>query len=104
MQTYEFDWTEFTERTLKTVNYKHCIEEDELIGFVPVTVGNDTYIVDIHYYNYGSKDRGFDLEVYKSNKELYHLSWLGNIKDIKSATNYNRFCRRAENLIISLIS
>lgn len=104
MQTYEFDWTEFTERDLKKVNRRHDMDEDEIVGFVFVQAGTDMYMVDIHYYNYDSKDRGFDLEVYKSNKELYHLSWLGSIKDIKSATDYNRFCRRAENLIISLIS
>lgn len=105
---YEFDWSEFTERDLMSLNRKIKSKqiknvEDDIYGFIIVTNEKRTYIVDVHYYYYSAKNQGFDLEVYKSSHELTHNSWIDGISDIHSATDYNRFCKRAENLIIALI-
>lgn len=101
--TYEFDWTDFTESSLKKLNARKEVPEDELVGFLPVKTDIGMFLVDIHYYKYDSSDKGFDLEIYKSNDMLMHTAWLDGLKDIKSATNYDRFCRRAENLIIEFL-
>lgn len=100
---YEFDWTDFTESTLRKINATKDSPEDEIVGFVPVKTDIGTFLVDIHYYKYSSKDKGFDLEIYKSNDMLTHMAWLDGLKDIKSATNYERFCHRAEMLIIDYL-
>ena len=98
--TIEFDWTEFTEKDLRRINRLKDKPEDDIYGFIIITVDKtDIYIVDVCYYKYDSRDQGFDLELYKSNSDYTHQRWITGIKDIKSATDYNRFCHRAENLI-----
>lgn len=102
-QRYNFDWTNFTEKELRICNREIGSYEDNIYGFLYLSINDKYYLVDIHYEDYGSKDKGFDLEVYESDENWLHKFWLSSIKDIKSATNYKRFCRRAENLIIDFL-
>ena len=99
---YNFDWTDLTLKNLKAANASR--EEDEIIVCAPFTVNKDDvdsyFIVDVHHEKYVGEPACFDLEVYRSNENEEHLEWLFSIKEIKTATNYRRFCKRAEDLII----
>lgn len=102
---YKFDWTEFTEDALERCNKEAGEFEDEIYGFILLKKGDNSYIIDIHYEYFNSKDKGFDLEVYTSNEKTWnHYTWLGSIHNIRSAKNYKRFCKRAEDLIIEFLN
>lgn len=97
----EFDWA-FDEETLARCNEEIGEFEDEYYGDVLVIFGNDAYIVDIHYEYYSSRNKGFDLEVYKAIRDgdgWTHGQWLDNIRGIKSSKSIKRFKSRAEKLI-----
>ena len=102
MVTYRFSWIGLTPADLVRANKSR--EEDEIIVCVPFTVNKDDvdsyFIVDVHHEKYVGEPACFDLEVYRSNNDEEHLEWLFSIKEIKTATNYRRFCKRAEDLII----
>lgn len=95
-----FDWTGLDEKDLAYCNARTERQEDEIIGFVPVKIKGEHYIIDIHYEYHNSREKGFGLELFRSNDEKQHLLWLGSIKDIKSARNYKRFRHRAEVLVM----
>lgn len=95
-----FDWTGLDEKDLADCNARTERQEDEIIGFVPVKIKNEHYLIDIHYEYHNSREKGFGLELFRSNDEKQHLLWLGSIKGIKSARDYKRFRHRAEALVI----
>ena len=102
----KFDWTGFNEENMREANA--CKDEDEIFGDILLEVSNFTaYLIDIHHTYYSSRDKFFDLEVYEAtgndDEGWGHGEWLGYINDIKTATDYNRFCRKAERLIIKFL-
>ena len=107
---YTFDWTGFDEKRLDEVNQNLKSgalkeAEDILYGYLPCSVDEDEFLVDIHYEYYGYADRCFDFEVYRKKSHLCdHGDWLGSIKVIKGAKDYKRFCHRAEDAIIKFFS
>ena len=102
---YEFDWTDFTPKDLLLANTEKGLNDDDIYGKIFITTDSGRYIADIHYENYSYDQRGFDLELYHSNDDGWvHTKWLTSIKSIHSATNYNRFCKRAEKLIMAFIN
>lgn len=103
-QKYIFDWCRFTEQDLLRLNRENYLQEDDIYGFILLTLNNERYIIDVHYEYYSSRKHGFDLEVYRSNEYEQHLDWIESCRGIKSATNYKRFCTRAENLIIEMFN
>ena len=105
MTHFTFDWLDFTEKDLETLNRipnRHR-PEDDIYGIVPVKADGCPYVMDIHYSYYGCRDYGFNLEVYTSDKDDSHKVWIGGNQAIKSATDYRRFRKRAEDLVIGLI-
>lgn len=101
---YEFDWTEFTEQDLKNCNNEIGELEDKIYRCIHVKYENKTFIVDVHYEYYDSRNHGFDLELYEENENGTHGTWVDFIKTIKSAKNYTRFCHRAEDAIIKTLN
>ena len=104
---FKFDWTGFNPESMKEANESRI--EDEIFGAILVEAGEDeTYLIDIHHSYYSSMDKYFDLEVYEAigdyDEGWYHGEWFGSIQDIQTATNYKRFCKRAENLIIKFLN
>lgn len=97
--TYNFDWSNFTDKDLERCNSERN-KESEIYGYVFIQMGDRFYIVDIRHEYCNSKDCGFNLEIFMSNKMHLHFEWVGSIRDIKSAKNYRNFRHRAENLII----
>lgn len=100
---YYFDWTGFEEDKLRKCNSEIGSFEDMIYGFVYLTCGEKKYLIDVHYEYYNAKDCRFDLEVYEQLPNGHHGKWIDSIKTIRSATDYRRFCRRAENAIIELL-
>ena len=99
---YSFDWTYFFTEDLLNANKNK--DEDLIVGFVPFEKDGEKYIIDIHHEHYTEKEKCFDLEVYKSNEYNHHIEWLFSNKSIKTATKYNRFCRRVENAVMQEIA
>ena len=97
---FNFNWTEFDENSLAEVRHFEKEMEDNIYGFLPFSINGEYYLADIHYYYYGSDDYGFDIELYESDENGEHKAWLEGLKGIRTATNYKRFCRRVEDLII----
>ena len=102
MAKFAFDWTGFTEKDLMDLNNedKKYLPEDMIYGYCYVETEKGNVIIDIHFENPSYKDRGFDLEIYESDDDWYHRTWIGSCHKIRSAHNYKRFCRRVENLFI----
>lgn len=98
-----FHWKELLPDELRRANESR--EEDIIVACVPIEVREKSsdetkyFIVDIHHEKYVGERPCFDLELYASNEVGHHLGWLGSNKEIKTATSYNEFCRRAESII-----
>lgn len=96
----EFKWyfeeEDFQEAQASTI-------EDEIYGFIDVITENGSYYLDIHKEYYSSKDNGYDIEVFALNDDGSHGIWYGSIHEIKSATTFERFKKRAEKLIAKFI-
>lgn len=93
------DWTGFTEKSLKRCNDSIGESEDSLVGFLPFQVKDRRCIMDIHYEYSNSREKGFCLEIYASDEMNRHCRWLGTIRSIKSAVDYQRFCTRVKNAL-----
>ena len=102
MVTYRFSWIGLIPADLIRANKSR--EEDEIVVCVPFTVSKDGadsfFIIEVHHEKYVGEPARFDLEVYHSNDSEEYLEWMFSIKEIKTATNYRRFCKRAEDLIV----
>lgn len=106
MKNILFEWDAFTEEDLAEINSLKGSErpETEIYGFIYITANGKLYIVDVRYDYYDSKDQGFCLELYRSDEYRHHITWLGGCKSIKSAKNYKRFKKRAEQLLANRIN
>ena len=101
---FSFDWSYFTAKHLWNVTKEKYPQKDAIYGHILVKKGNDPYIVDVHYEYFSSSECGFDLEVFSSDQDNFHLKWIGNSHEIKSSKDYKNFCRRAEKIIRKIIS
>ena len=100
----KFEWffeeDEFQNAQISTV-------EDDIYGFVCIQTDSDKYIVDIHKEYYNSKNNGYDLEVYRENKDGGRGIWVASLKEIKSVTSmcdpFGKFKSRAEKLLAEFL-
>ena len=97
-----FDWFMPEEYFRKYTEVTKEIE-DEIIGYVVVSLEGQYYIADIHFENYGEGQKGFNIEVYRMDEFCKRKGWLGSVKAIRSSKNAALFKRRAEKLLMKYI-
>ncbi len=98
-----FDWQGFSEKNYEKAITEGPLYEDTIYGIISVKHGENTYLVDIHYEKYEGEGKRFDLEVYKMNPDQSHGEWIGSIKEIRRATDYAHFKRRAMKILSEFI-
>ena len=83
---------------------KASMVEDDIFGYVCTETKKGKYLVDIHKEYYGSRDHGYDLEVYNESEDGGHGAWLGSLHGIRTSATLERFKRRAEKLLTAYIA
>lgn len=100
-----FEW-EFDRKAFD--NAQHSTIEDDIYGWMLVTTGDEHYVVDIHREYLNSREKGYDLEVFRRASYGGHGEWCGSVRGIHSVTAKHdplgHFKRRAEKLITAFLA
>lgn len=100
-----FDWSGFLEDDFAELHdmiamHGKDMPEDDIYGVARISMGEQHYTADIHYFRRSQNDQGFDLEIYQSDAICEHGTWLdGLVMKIHGSTNYKRFQERVEKLL-----
>lgn len=90
----KFIWDGFTEDDLMELNRDKL---PDIYGIVIIKYSDSIYIADIEWETKSSADRnGISINVYESNENHLHVSWIDDLKTIVRAKKYQLFKKRCE--------